>query len=158
MDLKQLAQGALAGLLATVPMTLVMEVLHRQLPRHEQHPLPPRQITMQVADRTGHRHQLDEDRRLGVTLAAHLAYGAAAGSLYAPLARRVHLPMVASGLGFGLLVWFVSYVGVLPAAGLFAAPQREAPRRTVLMIIAHLVWGTALELVFSAQSKSNLDR
>jgi uncharacterized membrane protein YagU involved in acid resistance len=137
------AWGTVAGLLATAPMTLAMEVLHRRLPPPERHPLPPRTITMRVAGRARQRHRLDRRQRRGATLVAHFAYGAAAGGVYAPLARLLRLP-AAGGLGFGLLVWAISYLGLLPAAGLFPPPHRETPRRTALMIAAHLVWGASL--------------
>lgn len=150
-----LSSGALAGLLATVPMTLVMELLHRQLPRHERHSLPPRTVTMQVARATGQYQQLDKAQRLGLTLASHFAYGAITGSAYAPLARWLRLPLVPGGLGFGLLVWLISYLGWLPAVGLFPPPHREAPRRITLMIAAHVVWGLALGALLQTRSNDN---
>jgi hypothetical protein len=39
-----LAVGALAGLAATVPMTLFMQQMHQQLPARERYPLPPSEI------------------------------------------------------------------------------------------------------------------
>ena len=45
--------GALAGLVATAPMTAVMLLLHRLLPEHEQYPLEPLRITRRVAERVG---------------------------------------------------------------------------------------------------------
>ena len=155
MDLRSPAGGALAGLAATAPMTLVMEVLHRQLPRHERHALPPRTITMRVARRTGQHHRLDQDQRLGATLAAHFAYGAAAGGLYAPIAQSLHLPAVPGGIGFGLLVWLVSYLGWLPAVGLFPPPAEESPRRSAVMIAAHMVWGAALGALLQTASRGS---
>ena len=45
--------GALAGLAATAPMSLAMKLLHEQLPTHEQYPLPPREVVMEVAEKAG---------------------------------------------------------------------------------------------------------
>ena len=45
--------GALAGLAATAPMTLAMKLMHEALPRHEQYPLPPRQVTEGMAEKSG---------------------------------------------------------------------------------------------------------
>ena len=135
-------------------MTVVMELLHHQLPWHQQHSLPPRKITMRVFGRIGQRQHLrQEKQRRGATLAAHFGYGAAMGSLYAPIQARLALPGLLTGIGFGLMVWLVSYLGVLPALGLFPPPHREARRRTVLMIAAHLVWGAALGSLVAVDDK-----
>src|ERR1051326_8280346 len=69
--LGDLALGALAGCIATVPMTCVMEALHRRLPQEERYPLPPRQIAMRVAEEVGVKEHPFEGERLGVTLLAH---------------------------------------------------------------------------------------
>src|SRR5436190_911638 len=47
--------GALAGLAATVPMTLAMELMYRQLPPRQRYPLPPRLITQRLARRARRR-------------------------------------------------------------------------------------------------------
>ncbi|HEX8707905.1 MAG TPA: DUF6789 family protein [Pyrinomonadaceae bacterium] len=138
-----LLYGALAGLAATVPMTAVMGLLHRALPEHERYPLPPREITMEIAEEVGVKEQLDEPGRVGVTLAAHFGYGAAIGALYAPLARRSPLAPALSGAAYGLAVWAGSYLGWLPAMGILRPATQHPPRRNALMITAHLVWGVA---------------
>jgi uncharacterized membrane protein YagU involved in acid resistance len=48
------------------------------------------------------------------------------------------------GMIFGLLVWFSSYLGLLPATGILHQPKEQPPRPNLLMIVAHLVWGAAL--------------
>ncbi|HWW77795.1 MAG TPA: hypothetical protein VNZ44_20490, partial [Pyrinomonadaceae bacterium] len=55
--------GALAGLAATAPMTLVMKLAHRELPREEQYPLPPRQVTEGIAEKVGVNEHLGEEGR-----------------------------------------------------------------------------------------------
>src|SRR5215204_2869173 len=74
--------GALAGLAATVPMTLAMKLMHEQLPREEQYPLPPRQVTEGLAEKAGVDEQLDEEEREAATWVSHFAFGATAGALY----------------------------------------------------------------------------
>ncbi len=110
---------------------------------------------MRLTGATGHRHRLDQEQRFGLTLAAHFGYGATAGAMYAPLARIFQLPLVPGGLGFGLLVWLVSYLGWLPALGLFPPPHREAPQRIALMIAAHVVWGLALGALLQTRSNAS---
>src|SRR5829696_675174 len=103
--MQQLAKGAAAGLIATFPMTASMVAMHRGLPAPEREPLPPRKITMRAAGKVGLRKHLDEPQRTGATLAAHLGYGAAVGSLLGAVAPRGMAKAAAAGAGFGLLVW-----------------------------------------------------
>src|SRR4051812_44783224 len=110
----QLINGAAAGLAATVPMTVVMEALHRGLPGPQRHPLPPRKITMRLAGKVGVRKHLDEPQRPGATLAGHFAYGTAVGALLGTVAPRGTAKAAAAGAGFGLAVWAVSYLGLMP--------------------------------------------
>jgi hypothetical protein len=128
--------GLLAGFAATVPMTAVMEFLHRRLPWHERHPLPPHEITTEMAERIGIREHLDEPE-----------HAAAAGAAYAPLAGNVPGSPALKGAAFGLIVWGASYLGWLPAADFLSAATKEPPRRNALMIIAHMVWGAILGLL-----------
>jgi hypothetical protein len=141
----RLARGAAAGFVATGPMALFMAALHRLLPEHEQHPLPPRQITEDAADKAGvGRHRFGESELRGLTGVAHFGYGAGAGAVYAALAPHLPLPPVASGVAYGLAVWAGSYLGLIPAGGFRPAAHRETPRRNALMIAAHVVYGAAL--------------
>lgn len=135
--------GALAGLTATAPMTAAMVAMHHFLPPRERYPLPPRQITEKLAEEAGVNDELSEPQRRTATMVNHFAYGAAAGALYAPLARNVPAHPLVKGIAFGLTVWTVSYLGLLPAAGILPPATRHSPRRNVLMIAAHVVWGAA---------------
>lgn len=134
--------GALAGLTATVPMTAALEIMHRRLPKRERYPLPPRQIAMRLAEEAGIKEHLDEPERQHLTLAGHFAYGTATGALYAPLAQKLSLPPLLGGVAYGLAVWAGSYLGWLPALGILRPATEHPPRRTALMIAAHIVWGT----------------
>ena len=139
------AAGGVAGLAATVPMTLAMTAMHRRLPARQRYPLPPRQITMNAARKAGVdvREDLDEEERTGLTLLAHFGYGTAVGALYGPLAPKHLGASVAGGVGWGLAVWAGSYLGLLPALNLLPPATRHPPRRNALMIASHVVWGAA---------------
>lgn len=155
--------GATAGLVATAPMTAAMALMHRLLPQEERYPLPPRQIVdhaTQKAEAEGavpgsshdgsERHtglHPERDERGGVALAAHFAFGAMAGSAYGTIARARPAHPALAGIGYGLLVWSSQYLGVLPAAGVLSNAKHHPPRRTALMIAAHVVWGAALGLL-----------
>jgi hypothetical protein len=47
-------------------------------------------------------------------------------------------------VAFGVAVWLLSYMGWLPAIGLFGPATRDTQGRSALMVAAHLVWGAAL--------------
>jgi uncharacterized membrane protein YagU involved in acid resistance len=153
--LTSMCQGALAGVVATVPMTVAMELMHRQLPAHERYPLPPREIMMEVAEEAGVKEQMDEPERIGMTLAAHFGYGAAVGALYAPLARRLPLPPALGGAAYGFIVWAGSYLGLLPAMGILRPATEHPPRRNALMITAHLIWGAAAGVLIDSLEREN---
>lgn len=140
--------GALGGCLATLPMTWAMEMMHRQLPRRERYPLPPRQITMRVAEKAGVKEDMDEDERQAATLTAHFGMGTAMGVGYGLLGRHLPLPTPLAGATFGLAVWAGNYLGLLPALGLLRPATEHPSRRTGLMIAAHVIWGvTAAAIV-----------
>lgn len=138
------AAGALAGLVATVPMTLAMFVLRRTLPTSEENPLPPEEITAELAERAGIPPHRDEDALRLVSLAGHFAFGTAAGALYAPLAPKPDRLPVVRGVAYGLGLWTVNYLGWLPGAGLIPSPTKQPARLAVMMGLAHVVWGGVL--------------
>lgn len=142
--------GAAAGLVATVPMTVAMVAMHRQLPPPQRYPLPPRRITMRAAGKVGVRSRMNETHRTAATLAAHFGYGTAIGTLLGALAPRGPGKSAAAGAGFGLLVWAVSYLGLMPALDLHPPATRDTARRNLLMIAAHLVWGATAGVVSDA--------
>ena len=139
-----LLAGAIAGFVATAPMTAAMEMMHRRLPWWERYRLPPSQIIARVTRKLGVRKHMDRSEHVATTLGAHFAYGTAAGAVYAPLATLVPLPAALKGVVFGLIVWGVSYLGLLPSLGILPPATVHPPRRNVLMVVAHIVWGAVL--------------
>ena len=143
MSLLRLLIGSIGGFVATGPMTVAMILLHRMLPCREQYSLPPREITMKLADDAGVADKLDRGDRSVLTLLSHFGYGAAAGGIYS-ITPRMPAPGPLNGVAFGLLLWIVSYLGWLPALGVLRPVTKQPPRRTALMIAVHLVWGFVL--------------
>ena len=152
----QYLAGAIAGLLATVPMTAVMITGKRCLPRRSQDPLPPVQITQNALRAVDMDDELSREEELALTAVNHFAFGASAGAVYGPLCQpRSAADAVVSGCIYGLGVWSCSYLGWLPASGLYRSAVNDTPERNTLMIAAHLVWGASLGLATLVISDSD---
>jgi hypothetical protein len=157
--MKRILLGALAGLAATGPMTLAMKLMHEQLPREEQYPLPPRQVTEGMAEKAGVNEHLDEEGREAATWVSHFAYGAACGALYGAVSgEEIDKQALLAGVGFGVAVWAGSYLGWLPAAGIISPATEHPARRNALMIAAHAVWGACVGVALERLSPDERPR
>jgi uncharacterized membrane protein YagU involved in acid resistance len=137
-------RNALAGFIATVPMTLFMLGTQRFLPKGQQYELPPELLTKELAHRAHFRSHLSKQQIVALSLVSHFGYGASVGSLYCFLEKRPNFPAPVKGTLFGLLVWLVSYLGLAPLIGFAESGQTEPVRRNLMMIAAHVIWGSAL--------------
>jgi uncharacterized membrane protein YagU involved in acid resistance len=146
-----LIRGAVAGCVATLPMTAVMFWLHRRLPDREKSVLPPRQITEEALQLSRLDDNLPEQHKRCLAYASHFSYGAIVGAVYSALPEhfRRRRPLIAGSL-YGAGVWAANYLGLMPALGSQAAAVEDTPRRNGLMIASHLVWGASLGAVFGA--------
>jgi uncharacterized membrane protein YagU involved in acid resistance len=139
---RRLIDGALAGLSATPPMTLLMRGLHALLPPRERYPLPPQQITTTLSGAAGVESHIDHPQEWELkTYVAHHAYGAGCGAAYALVEPALPGPPALKGALFGVGVWTVSYLGWLPAAGILPPANREPSGRNGVMLLAHVLWG-----------------
>lgn len=147
--LKDAAAGALAGFTATLPMTAVMQSLHSQLPNAERYPLPPQRITTHVARAVGvesHVHHPNEWEYK--TNVLHYGYGTSSGVAYGIVEPHLPGPTIVKGVAFGIGVWAVSYLALLPAVGAHRSATREPAARNAVMLLAHVVWGAATATIF----------
>ena len=142
-SLDKLFKGALAGFIATAPMSVAMTMGWRLLPKHEQYHLPPRQITEEISERVGVDDYLNEEGLIGLTIASHFGYGALFGGLYGLFEEHLPVPASVKGALSGLALWAGSYLGWLPAMDILPPATRQPRRRNLLMILAHIVWGVA---------------
>jgi uncharacterized membrane protein YagU involved in acid resistance len=132
--------GVLAGAAATVPMTAVIALGRMAFARWM---APPEQITSKVAERVGFNpNEESTEFELG-WIAAHFGYGAGCGAVYSLVWALIPGSIVAKGLIFGELVWSVSYLGYIPAMGLYPWPKDDSKSRMAVMIAAHAVFGVA---------------
>jgi hypothetical protein len=150
--MKTLIEGAIAGALATIPMTIVMESLHERIPGEPARPLPPREITENAALKAHARDELTERDMQNLTLAGHFGYGALCGAVFGLIAPKHPAAACAAGVAFGVGVWAGSYAGWLPAARLHHHARFDPAARNGLMISAHAVWGAAAGLVLARRS------
>lgn len=134
-----LLTGAVAGAVATVPMTLTLFGVAPFLPHVRA--FPPRLAVRMVTGKAGLWQQLSARQRSRLSWAGHFGYGALMGSVYAGVASK---PGAGSGIAFGLAVWAGSYLGVLPALGIRRPLRRSFRDDHVQLVAAHLVWGAAL--------------
>jgi putative membrane protein len=156
MEVAEFRSGAVAGLVATAPMTAAMKIMKKQLPWYEQYPLPPKQITMSIGRKMGHYKQHFEPLQSSLSWLSHFGYGAAAGTVYAFVTRPFKkIPGIVKGMIFGLLVWAAGYLGWLPAFGIMRPAHKQPLRRTALMIAAHLIWGGVLGLLVEKLEKKD---
>ena len=146
-----LLRGALAGFVATIPMTIFMLATQRFLPKGQRYDLPPEIITKELAHRAHMRHHMNKQQILAATLVSHFGYGASMGAVYSPLRKRIPLPTVVRGILFGLVVWAGSYLALLPLLGMSESGQSEPVRRNLMMIASHIVWGAALGATADAE-------
>ncbi len=142
MKRSSLLTGAVAGAVATVPMTLTLFGVAPFLPHVRA--FPPRLAVRMVTAKAGLWQQLSARQRSRLSWAGHFGYGALMGGVYAGVAGRPGTGGAGSGAAFGLAVWAGSYLGVLPALGIRRPLQRSFRDDHVQLVAAHLVWGAAL--------------
>jgi putative membrane protein len=139
--------GAVAGLIATVPMTAFMVAGKRRMSLWSQDPLPPAQITHQALRTVDLDDDVSRSQEAALTAVNHFAYGAGMGAVYAQLVHpQTARGAIATGVAYGLGVWTLSYCGWLPVAGLYRSATEDTAERNALMIGAHVAWGGSLGL------------
>lgn len=133
--------GALAGVIATGVMTLVISAGERLgLLRTP----PPTQVTTNAANRVGIDPEPPEPRFNAGTLAAHTGFGAVAGAIYVAAKPILPTSRIAAGAIWGGAIWASAYGGYLPALNLYPWPDDDRHSRTAVMIAAHMVYGITL--------------
>ena len=104
------------------------------------------QAAARAAELIDGRALTDEERQAGGAM-LHLAFGAAAGALYAALASQSSRITAGGGIPFGIGLFLVAGEIGVPAAGLSRRPSSYAPSRHLAALASHVVYGLTLECV-----------
>ena len=147
----KLIEGAVAGLIATLPMTIFMRFAWKRLPEDEQYSLPPRQITRNFFG-PWRFWRMSQEKQTVLTLMLHFLFGALTGSVYGMLEDKVPIQRSIKGPVAGMVVWAGSYLGWVPVLGVMPPATRHPWRRNVMMIVAHLIWGLTLGVFTSGMN------
>lgn len=144
-DVRAALDGAMGGLVGTVPMSAAMLAARRMGLMGRQ---PPERITQKIFFR-GLRRVRSRETRNALATVLHFAFGGVGGAVYGVARRRLPLRVnpVLTGVVFGTLVWAGSYLGWAPALGLMPQPRHDRPDRPVIMVVAHWIFGATLGAV-----------
>lgn len=140
---RRYVEGLLAGVGATVPMTVAMDLARRSgFVRR----LPPEEITDRMLASTDATDATPGERET-VAAMVHLATGAALGAVYAALPKPKRLAArLGVGAAYGVAVYTANYFGIAPALRLMPAPSEDRPQRQTTTLVAHVIFGVALAL------------
>lgn len=144
--MNEVLRGAVAGLAGTAAMSAAVAVAKAAglMPGEA----PPREVARNFEEAVGVRDELPPAAFEASWVGQHFAYGAAVGVAYALVRGRLRLPEpVPAGPLFGAALWAFGYAGWLPATGLYPPPSAEPRCRVGTLIVAHLVYGTAMAAV-----------
>lgn len=165
--------GAVAGTLATLAMSTFQRLWAQVVPEPETplnslHPAErgwpesveavrpsgprhgPDDATVEAADRISRHvtgHGLTVEERAVAGPAMHYLFGAVAGAAYGALAEWEPRVTAGAGLPFGVAVWLAADEIALPLLGLTPSPGDSPPRRHLLSLSAHSVYGVTTEAI-----------
>lgn len=147
---RRIVAGALGGIAGAIamggPYLAGQRIGHTGTP-------PPERVTKGLLRRADVR--ADATTEAGLTVGAHLAFGAVAGALHAAVAPTARGPVGAAVLGAisATGVHVVSYAGWVPALGLMPPPHRDRPQRQIVALLNHWLFGAIVGLVVSVADR-----
>jgi hypothetical protein len=145
-------RGAIAGVLATAPMSAVM-MGAKQLGLMGE--MPPEKITAKLLKRTP--ISPSEKHQDALATALHFGFGSAAGALFGVIAPKRLIARIPMGMTYGAAIWGVSYMGWIPAFGIMPHAARDRRDRQMVMLAGHVVYGTALALLVGRRAGNDDD-
>jgi len=148
-------RGAVSGGVATLAMTATMAAGKRVFRFGSQ---APRLITRNLLGRVGLSPGDPKTSEPVSWMMSHEVFGMTCGAGYILVRPLLPSSRYAAGLVFGGAVWAVSYLGYLPALGLYPAPDDDRRARLGVMVVAHAVYGVVLAEVDHRLTRSGGDR
>jgi uncharacterized membrane protein YagU involved in acid resistance len=139
-----ISRGLWSGIFATSTMTLAFLEGFNKLPDRQRSPLPPGTITDDTLNLTGLKSITSSESRQNLSLLNHYGYGISLALLYSILNKKIKPSPHWGGAGYGALVWFASYLGLLPLMQYRSRATNMTLQRNLLMFSAHLIWGVTL--------------
>lgn len=88
--------------------------------------------------------------RVAAGVSVHVVYGAFWGGVYGLIQSSLCLPAVAHGPLYGLIVWVIGPVTLVPAMGIMPPLPKQGTPRVLMVASIHVVYGLVLSLVFDA--------
>jgi hypothetical protein len=157
-DLSALLRRSLAylgaGVVATVPMTVVMLIAQAVGRMGTQ---PPRRIVDEAVERQPGPRPSGATRGTAAAVLHFVLGGIMAVGLAPFLAIVRRMPRsigtargVIAGAAFGTSLYALNYAGLAPALGVLPPPAQDRPGRQPAMVAAHLVYGVATAMVVRA--------
>jgi hypothetical protein len=101
---------------------------------------------------------LSDGARTAAGVGVHVVYGAFWGGIYGLIQSSLHLPAVAHGPLYGLIVWLIGPVTLVPAMGIMPPLPQQGTLRVLMVASIHVVYGLVLSLAFDAFTRSERRR
>lgn len=168
LPLGSLGRGLAAGVAGTAAMTVVQTLVARlqasadssgsddQPPKTEpddpwKGAPAPAKLAQRIAAGVLHR-PISADHIPAVTNVMHWAYGTGWGAVYGLLAGTRGTSTVRHGVAFGLGVWAMSYVELVPI-GLYELPWTYPPQDIALEISYHVAYGAGTSVAYAVLAR-----
>lgn len=144
--------AALAGVAGALAMSPIMSrrALRHLPPAFRLREFPPRRAVSAVVRSLG-VDRVSPAALDVLTWPAHLAYGAAAGTVYghAREGNGGSVDAIGAGARLGLVLWASGYAGWLPLLGVRESTVRGAPSKIPFPLLAHLVFGMTTAALYA---------
>jgi uncharacterized membrane protein YagU involved in acid resistance len=144
------ALGGVAGGLAMYGMKQMVapKVLPKDMRREG---FAPKKAVEWGEEQAGHPNALTKTEEEKAAMAAHLAYSAGFGALYGLVRRKADgVPAPLAGALFGLVVWGVSFEGLMPALGMMKATTDLPMKKWPPDLMGHVIYGAATAVAYEA--------
>jgi hypothetical protein len=147
------AEGAAAGLAATMVLQRVRELDQKTLPSTKA-PIrqEPGEFMVEKAESLlpeDTREQIPEAVETGAAATLALGYGMTFGAFYG-LVRPQGGNVLLDGAALGVATWAVGYLGWLPAAKLMPPVSQQRPAQVTIPIVEHVLYGIAAVAGYAA--------